>query len=160
MNKEIAYRLFRITLVTVFFFIMLTLTTDARANYDDSMDIYHSLINSLQISDITNKNQTQSLLKEDKMTYDLKITNSSSISKPFTIALQDNPHNTIDYKYINYQIIKDDEVLATGKITSNKIYTGLVTKNKTETYKVQFWIDDEDLEAVNGKRFLSSINII
>lgn len=160
MKKEVLYRVVRILFVFAFLFLAIFLRNNYLHSYNQNIDAYKSLMNSLQISDVTDKNINQNLTTSEKLIYDLKITNSSNSSKKFSLSLNNNEDNAIDYRYVNYEVVCDDEVLNSGRLTDDVLYDGFILKNTTNVYQIKFWLASDIDESFNNKKFSASISVM
>lgn len=153
MNKEIKYRLTRVILVISFLIITIFLKNNINQKYNNNMNIYHSLLNNLEVINLTKPYTNKSINQES--VYNLKVINNSNYSKNVTISLTEDKNNTIDLSYVNYEVIENNKLLKAGTITNNKLYTGKITKHKESTYQIKFWVDDK----IKQGKFLAQLNI-
>src|SRR5574344_2239866 len=150
MKKEVFYRITRIIVVLCVLTLAAFLRDDVRASYRESWNIYDSLINSLQVTELTNginnKSATPTSDIEGSLTegYKLEITNDSNKSKNVTFLLEstvENKEDRLDYKYVRYQILENNKILTTSTVNQNGTLNKISIKpNYKSTYEIKFWI--------------------
>ncbi len=156
MDKEIKKRLTRIILVILFLLIASSLRTITKESYQNASIFKENLSTSLQMINLTNEEQ-----KPNIGTYTIKITNPQDEEKNITLKLIEDENNTLPYKYVNYEIIKNDKKILAKSINKNKILLEDTLTNKEESiYKIKFWIKEDAASKIDGTQFMSKIIVM
>lgn len=77
--------------------------------------------------------------------YSFDVTNKNSVDLNYSVAVSNN--SNVDISNINYELVKNDGVVKSGKLSnikSNKIYGTTSLANTTDKYEIRFWSDSSD----------------
>ena len=129
MKKEITYRVIRIIIVLLIFSVFTFLRFDVKESYTEAFKMKDYLLNSLQvqeISDVINRNNevpSSDKIGSLKDGYILEVSNSSFKERKVTFIVENtiSKEESIEYKYIRYQILCDDKVITTSNLSEDGI---------------------------------------
>ena len=154
MEKELVYRTKRIILTVLILILFTLVREETKQNYEN---VSNSLLNSLEITQITNKEKE--IITKNENSYVIKIKNPNKKQKTVTFEIEkENNKNEINTKYVKYKIIKEKKELVTNNIENNILYKDVLNENETATYEIIFWID-ENIDDKN-KKFNAQLKII
>ena len=154
MEKELVYRTKRIILTVLILILFTLVREETKQNYEN---VSNSLLNSLEITQITNKEKE--IITKNENSYVIKIKNPNKKQKTVTFEIEkENNKNEINTKYVKYKIIKENKELVTNNIENNILYKDVLNENETATYEIMFWID-ENIDDKN-KKFNAQLKII
>lgn len=154
MEKELVYRTKRIILTVLILILFTLVREETKQNYEN---VSNSLLNSLEITQITNKEKE--IITKNENSYVIKIKNPNKKQKTVTFEIEkENNKNEINTKYVKYKIIKENKELVTNNIENNILYKDVLNENETATYEIIFWID-ENIDDKN-KKFNAQLKII
>ncbi len=161
MDKETRFHLFRICFVLLFLIIGTFIWHYKNINYANALVIDDTIpeiyFNELSSGiNLTNAYPTTDEIGTKKEGYIFQIVNTTNQNKKFTIVLEDildDRYPKLDYKFIRYQILKDNIPLQEiQNLSSNGI---LFTDEVTEynTYEMKLWLDINSTNEAMGKIF-------
>lgn len=157
MKNEITRRVIRIIFVLIILLLGTFIRTDVKESYKINESLINSLTNNLQLTKL-NEN---TIAKNNKVTssYYLEVHNPSKKEKTFTFEVNSEEHqDAIDFKYVKYQVIKDNKIIKEGYLSDNKIiYQGIQEENTKDIYEIKFLINKTEIK---GKKFLAKIALI
>lgn len=169
MKREICYRLFRILFVILIFFTFTYLRYDVKGNYDEAYRMQDYLINSLQIKEISNPISREGEFpnSDDEGSlndgYVLEVSNSSFKERDVTFLLENtiSKDESIDNKYVRFQILCNDEVIKTSTVSDDGVlYKTILFPGDKKIYEIKFWIEEGSYDAVVGKKFSAKMILI
>lgn len=156
MKNEIIYRIFRIILVIVFVMSLSYLRNNTVNNYA----LADSMMNSMphfKVTELDNNIDHTYGLREE---HSIKIENYSRTKQDVSFVLQDD-NNTFPYNYMNYTILKDNNIVKTGTVRKNEIlYKTTIDSKDADTYKIIFSISQEDINILGGISISAKISFI
>lgn len=166
MKNEVLYRIFRIVIVIIIFFIMTLWVNDVNKSYDKAYEVQNYILNSLQVKQLSsNIDRTDNVGNVSKSSdgFRLELKNTTSKDRDITFIAKDAVSDSdlrIDYKYVNYQIICDGVVVKEDVMNNDGIlYKTILKKNSKNVYEIKFWIN-EYAAYVDGKKFSVNITLI
>ena len=141
MNKEIMFRLFRITLMIIFLLFVSFLRNDVKESYKSADNIIASMP-SFVVTSLDNKVDNNSGLVEEHV---VKIKNFANTKKDISFVLNDT-NESFPYNYLNYTITKNDILVKEGIVHKNEpLYKEKLSKNESSVYKIVFSMTKEDI---------------
>lgn len=169
MKKEITYRVIRIIIVLLIFTIFTFCRFNVKESYTETLKMEDYLLNSLQVREISNViNRNNDVPNSDEIGskndgYRLEVSNSSFKEREVTFIVENtiSKEESIEYKYIRYQILCDDKVITTSNLSEDGIlYETKLLPGDKYIYEIKFWIDEDATNEVSGKQFSAKITLV
>jgi hypothetical protein len=165
MNKEIIKYLSQLVLTLI---ILITSTFIWIENQDKKINFITNQTQTMYIEELSNPitlantypTKDTEGLKEKGYTFKVK---NNQQNKEVTFYLQNNlknETNQLNYKYIRYQVTKNNHVII--KPTNIK-ETGILfkdTNTENSTYEIKMWIDYNSDTGVYGKKFSTKLALL
>lgn len=167
--KEISRRVTRIVVVMLFFTLITFVRSVLVNDYNIASLNKDYLLNSLQVTELTKGINREDVPSSDVVGssndgYVLEVSNSSNKDREVTFVAENtllDKSLALDYKYVRYQIICNDDVVLTSNISEDGVlYKTTLDKNSKNIYEIKFWIDENAVLDSYGKKFSVKITLI
>ena len=82
--------------------------------------------------------------------YNFSVSNKNDVDLKYDVSVNKENGTTADLSLINYDLLKNNSIVKSGKLSNvkkNKIYGTDILKNTSDKYEIRFWSSNADINA-------------